>query len=224
MKHTGILFMPELAAKVRAREKTMTRRPLRVQPPDWAKVYQPVEGGHEWVEHDRDDDAMRHWPDYYKPLACPYGGPGDLLYHKEPFIIEKRGITLDGKRMSVLGRYTDDDTKFNVVLTEEETEAFAKWKAWYRGKSPFFMFKSMARTWLELTAVRAERINSISEAEALAEGFVSDAVLTVAGDDYTGYYASDRFIRTWERIHGKEPLLRNDWVWVLTYKLTEKPR
>ena len=79
-----------------------------------------------------------------------------------------------------------------------------------------FMPERFARDHAVITDVRAERLQEITEAEAVAEGLISTAILTPEGDDYTGLYASDQFPALWESIHGPGSWDANPWVWVLT--------
>lgn len=78
-----------------------------------------------------------------------------------------------------------------------------------------------SRILLEITDVRVERLNDISETDALAEGFTSTAQLTALGDDYTGLYASDLFAETWQSIYGAESWNANPWCWAITFRRIE---
>ncbi len=71
-----------------------------------------------------------------------------------------------------------------------------------------FMPRRFSRILLEITAVRVERLQEISEADAKAEG-VDPAECCHA------YYHGYR--KLWESINGAGSWDRNDWVWVIEF-------
>lgn len=69
------------------------------------------------------------------------------------------------------------------------------------------MRKEVARIWLRVLDVRIERIQEITEEDALAEGVAS----------------RDGFIELWEAIHGRGAWEQNNWVWVYEFERVEVP-
>ncbi len=69
-------------------------------------------------------------------------------------------------------------------------------------KSSIHMPRWASRITLEITGVRVERLQDISEGDALAEGCSSTAVVHEDGEDYTGHYASEDYRDLWESING----------------------
>ena len=67
---------------------------------------------------------------------------------------------------------------------------------------------------LEITKVRVERVQDISEEDVIAEGIVCDVPHTVYCDK--GF--RDHFIDLWNSIYGPGSWQRNDWVWVYDFK------
>jgi hypothetical protein len=67
------------------------------------------------------------------------------------------------------------------------------------------------RILLEVTDIRVERLNAISDADALAEGCSSDSMLS--GDCLASVYA-----KLWESIHGPGSWKANPWVWVIGFR------
>jgi uncharacterized protein YhfF len=59
---------------------------------------------------------------------------------------------------------------------------------------------------VELTDVRVERLQEISQDDAIAEG---------CGSHHTT--PREEFIKLWESINGKGSWALNPWVWVLTF-------
>ena len=68
-----------------------------------------------------------------------------------------------------------------------------------------------SRITLEITAVRVERLNAISDADALAEGCTADDMKH--GDCLASVYA-----RLWESINGPGSWDANPWVWVIEFR------
>lgn len=97
--------------------------------------------------------------------------------------------------------------------------------AMYGGWKPsIFMPRAASRITLEITRVRVERLQDISEADALAEGFVklpaSGRVVLSKGGQYFGNAwsnAREAFAELWEAINGKGSWQRNPWVWAIDF-------
>lgn len=68
-----------------------------------------------------------------------------------------------------------------------------------------------SRITLEVTEVRVERLQDISEADAIAEGcgVMRDVVPVTARDEFSAL---------WESIYGTEAWVTNPWVWVVEFK------
>jgi hypothetical protein len=104
-----------------------------------------------------------------------------------------------------------------------------------RMRSPIHMPRWASRITLEITEVRVERLQDISENDAIAEGCIDAAsIQTIAGrrnplaaPDMVG---TDRKVHQdalaayralWERINGAGSWDANPWVWVLSFKRTK---
>ncbi|POX30818.1 hypothetical protein C3463_07475 [Serratia marcescens] len=101
-------------------------------------------------------------------------------------------------------------------------------------KPSIHMPRSACRILLEITAVRVERLNDISESDAKAEGVRAiennfgngpaycDYLLPNL-DDAAEWYnrASDSFKSLWKSIYGAENWSANPWVWVIEFKHVE---
>ena len=71
-----------------------------------------------------------------------------------------------------------------------------------------------SRLTLKVTGVRVERVQDISETDAVKEGFEG------WDDDVTGgCTAFGEFSQTWCGIYGEESWNRNDWVWVIDFEV-----
>lgn len=78
-------------------------------------------------------------------------------------------------------------------------------------RQSIFMPRWASRILLEVTDIRVERLNAISDADALAEGCSSDSMLS--GDCLASVYA-----RLWESINGEGSWKANPWVWVIGFR------
>jgi len=107
-------------------------------------------------------------------------------------------------------------------------------------KPSIHMPKAAARIWLMITDVRVERLQDISEADALNEGMIKQETCRtneVTGDKIFIYGASHKclsgswsglnfsaiqgFRHLWSEINGYESWNANPWVWVIEYKRIE---
>jgi hypothetical protein len=150
------------------------------------------------------DDDGRFWLDVqtevddnsHEELHCPQGVPGDRLYIKEGIIVYEDALEVT----QLSGYYMDG---YRVTKPDEKR------------LTAIFMPKRMARTWLELTDVRVERLQDISEEDAIAEG-IGD--WTAIGG-WNAETAVEAYHKLWDSINKKKhPWTNNDWVWVLTFR------
>lgn len=88
-----------------------------------------------------------------------------------------------------------------------------------RWKSPRFMPKVAARIWLEVTDVRAERLQEITEEDARAEGVYPG--FQIAGPNSTpATTGKQAFMWLWQSLNDKRgfPWAHNPWVWVISFE------
>lgn len=132
-------------------------------------------------------------PDNY---LCPYGQPGDLLWVRETFCAD----------------YYDDGIYVYKSLWNSASSAIVPQPKW---KPSIHMPKSAARIWLRIAGVRIERLQDISEADAISEGIeiIEDGMCE---DPITS------FKLLWESIHGNESWDSNAWVYVITFEKVPK--
>ena len=83
------------------------------------------------------------------------------------------------------------------------------------------MPRKAARIFLKVKNIRVERLQAITEQDAVAEGFVSTA--KTAGDDYPGLFAREQFAEYWDKLHAKRGYRwdQNPWVWVIEFEKVE---
>lgn len=102
---------------------------------------------------------------------------------------------------------------------------------WFK-RSSLFMPKVDARIWLEVTNVRCERLQDITEADAIAEGILSkvdetgwDTIYQIYLPDAKNWWAKnpiESFSSLWEMINGQDAWLNNPWVFVYEFKRISK--
>ena len=84
-----------------------------------------------------------------------------------------------------------------------------------------FMPRWASRITLEVTGVRVELLQDISEADALAEGIVQLRDGGFGLPDGSHYHAADprqSYLGLWEAINGEGSVTANPWVWVVEFK------
>lgn len=85
-----------------------------------------------------------------------------------------------------------------------------------------YMPRSAARTFIEITDVRCERVQDITEADAKAEGIETPENVTPDPNSPGSYVLP--FIDLWNDTNSEGAWERNDWVFAYTFKLTEAPQ
>lgn len=145
------------------------------------------------------------WNHYF-----PYGQPGDQLWVRETFKLCE-STRADGHR-APLYRATS--------IVEDDI----KWKP------SIFMPRWASRMTLEITEVRVERVQEISEADAMAEGVASNGREADKGRQFQDYNrksefcsfisARSSFRSLWDSINAKRGFgwNVNPWVWAITFK------
>lgn len=141
----------------------------------------------------------------------PYGWIGDRLYVKE-------GVITHASIPQLVGYYMD-----GCRVTEH----------WEKRLTAMFMPKWAARTWLEITEVRVERVQQISNEDARAEGIPQSSAeatafgffdnTTTPGHEWDNRTSAENYGNLWDSINGKKhPWAANPWVWALTFKLVKQ--
>jgi hypothetical protein len=155
--------------------------------------------GAEWIDADGIDPGV--------PMKAPYK-PGDVLRVRESFMVTATESRVQG----VSGVYLADGRAFSRALTREQWAKFRRWKPKKGGIAAMYMFASLSRLWLDVVSVRAERVQAISDRDALAEGVAYDV-------SAPGGSPMDRFRVLWDAINARRaPWRLNPWVWVIEFQ------
>ncbi len=142
-------------------------------------------------------------------LLCPYGQPGDRLWVREAWAKPQVAQSFGGSEWFV---YREGDNR---------TDYGGPWKP------SIHMPRAASRITLEITAVRIERLQDTSEADAKAEGCeplvwnipdgtaadLIDWPLKAVDRPYANAYAL-----LWQSINGPGSWDANPWVWVVEFR------
>ena len=200
MRERPILFSAPMVRAILARGKSQTRRIVKPGP---AGVPDPIDGyafnGHALV---REDGASLS----VYPIRCPYGQSGDRLWVREAW-----RVCAEADAVKPL----DMDAAYRVWY-----EADAPHQQGFGRRRPgMFMPRWASRITLEVTGVRVERLQDISEADAMAEG-VDEWARGACGDP-DALDALGKFELLWCSINGRASWDANPWVWRIEFKQAE---
>lgn len=142
-------------------------------------------------------------------VDCPYGQPGDRLWVRETFARVHPGVlnSLDPDPDSSLW-----DTVFRADANGGHVGAMTDRTGW---KPSIFLPRRLSRITLEVTEVRVERVQAISEEDARVEGVWE---LPLDPDRFSSRGA---FSVLWDSINGKRPgcsWVDNPWVWAISFR------
>lgn len=201
MADKGIIFSAPMVRALLDGRKTQTRRLATFIKPE-GDCWHIRNGGGGMIG--ADDDAVQTYGVDYAPYA-----PGDRLYVRESCFAEERDE--DGKDGI---RFMADDAFIGI---RDQPGAAVKWlkllhygckkgagPAGLRSKGipSIHMPRWASRLWLDVTEVRVQRLQDISEADAIAEGIDEAAVIHFGAP-------SRAYAALWNSLHGAE----NDQSW-----------
>lgn len=214
MKERPIIFNDEMVRAILAGRKTMTRRPMKVQPesPNFGLSFitesnrKSDEGKYFWSISDACGLKIRS-----NPFPCPFGAVGDRLWVREAF----QGPLFDEDQVQ---EYWEDNSRFeNPEFCEyradgnHEPEYFDADDNLRHGWRPsIHMPRWASRITLEITDIRVERLQDITEGDARSEG------VTLSNPRILSH--RDEFRQLWGDIYGCDGWRSNPWVWVIAFK------
>ena len=201
MKERPILFSAPMVRALLDGTKTQTRRVVKPQPPAHMQTARNLGDGNWQFVNDVHmlADAASTW-------RCPYGQPGDRLWVREKW----RGvvnIAPPGSYEYAVAHHIPDQEHCRRV--EYAATQQADTDPW---RPSIHMPRWASRITLEITGVRVDRLQDISEADAAAEGV---SAKHTADANYT---AREAYAVLWESINGPGSWDENPWVWVVEFK------
>lgn len=200
IREKGLIFNSEMVRAILDGRKTQTRRPIKWKQTRFTEIGEREDGSKwPWSE-----DA-EHACDFWHP--CPFGAVGDRIWVRETW----------NKYGGLLTYRADHDW---IDDMRKETVCTAKWVP------SIHMPRWASRILLEITDVRVERLNAISEEDARAEGIIDGGCLNCGEPEPCGCAnpepdATDAFAYLWQSIYGQENWNANPWVWVISFKRVE---
>ena len=202
MKARPILFSVEMIRALLAGRKTLTRRIVKPQPD---------------AVHDGDPywhiGGYRLRPGAANPLACPHGRPGDLLWCRESHW-RFTGCAEGGKAWP---GFIDSPTgsAYDARCYDDYAQiGAARMSAAVVRMPSIHMPRWASRLTLLIEDVRVERLQEISEADAIAEG----AEPVLVPPDGGSCPHRQGFLELWESIHGPDSWAANPWVWRIQFR------
>lgn len=201
MKERPILMNGDMVRAILRGQKTQTRRPIK--PP--------------FEVHKRGSLVTLTRPDRngdrFCPYPCPFGQPGDRLWVRETFAELSE---LDGPLFP---------TDVEGMLRGTPFRWTVKWKP------SIHMPRRLARIFLEITEVRVERVQDITEEDAWAEGTdglkinwsAADLCATAKRYDLCVEDSRCTYAHLWDTLYAARSLgwAANPWVWIVSFKRLE---
>lgn len=242
-KERPILFSAPMVRAILDGRKTMTRRVVKPQPPEGYRSMVSecdVKGGWWFSDMPRRTGSYSlgehaKWNNVYP--KCPYGAPGDSLWIRSAYHVrydeerDETHWTAEGLWVTTHGRPRRNDGAPMKLGVKPAMHM------------PYWLSLEGYRITLEITGVRVERLQDISEADAVAEGCpeceqckfspwgrgaYDDPLSNAAGGKpwgpcfgvCGGKTAQEWFRDLWQSINGKtHPWDSNPWVWVVEFRV-----
>ncbi|EHN6196845.1 hypothetical protein K0O87_000851 [Salmonella enterica] len=198
-----MIFNAEMVRAILDGRKTQTRRVLATYQdavkfcPEW-----DVNGKQIFIVLGEKDHAGMN--PVITAIPCPFGQPGDRVWVRETFRVHSRATDVATLvyRASVRNSWTEQTHRVPVAVCNKQATP-EKWTP------SIHMPRWASRITLEITGVRVERLNSITESDAEAEGVTDTGFGDLLVDGY-------RYL--WKSIYGEESWADNPWVWVIEFK------
>lgn len=188
MRELPILFSTEMVQAILAGRKTMTRRSTKLK-------------------------YINEHPDNWN-LALEE----ECMYYKSPIYLFENDETLEvievqykaepGDILYVRENWQPDGA--DILFQADNNFTAGKWKP------SIHLPKSASRIWLQIESINIERLQNITNSDALSEGI----------EDNKRFWPKSTFMKLWERINGFDSWNLNHWVWVISFKVlstTGKP-
>jgi hypothetical protein len=235
MRELPILFSGPLVRALLAGTKTQTRRLLKPQLPEIRPGYGRVGlyearaaktnpfwadfPEREWLVSGSVGEARQAMGGTLPRWMCPYGTAGDRLWVRETW----RSVGWRPENGHLIEYAADGAKRWceapeDVLSVDVYDEAHPD-----RWRPSVFLFRWASRLTLEVTSIRVQRLQDISEDDARAEGITWEPGTPWTCSEARGTTSAYRslFADLWDRINGKRDGASwdaNPWVWAVTFR------
>ncbi|EPM1802350.1 ASCH domain-containing protein [Klebsiella pneumoniae] len=215
MTERGMIFNGEMVRAILDGRKTQTRRIMKVQPESnqlgllliTDSTKHSDIGKYHWAESNATGNHVRS-----KLFSCPFGAVGDRILVRETWA--EAGASAPDLKLYRANYPEHVPSIYENVPPAEEI----------RWTPSIHMPRTASRILLEITDVRVERLNAISQEDAQAEGMELTGWRPTYSDPDSGGEVMtpyDNFAELWSSIYGDESWKANPWVWVISFKRVE---
>lgn len=208
MKERGILFNTEMVKAVLDGRKTQTRRVVKPQPykHKFGSIGMSV---WRWLYKNKYDfQDQQNWINH-----CPYGQVGDRLWVRETTCIAPKNFASPDDSC-----IPDKEGELRYVSYRADGHPEDAMRDYKLKWTPSIHVPRWAsRINLEITDIRVERVQDITEEDSLKEGIKIDGTSSM-GHVFTG---KEHFWGLWDFINKKRGFGWdvNPWVWVVEFKV-----
>lgn len=226
MKERGMIFNSEMVRAILDGRKTQTRRIMKVQPESnqlgllliTDSTKRSDIGKYHWAESNATGNHVRS-----KLFLCPFGAVGDRIWVREGFFPAPLEMQSEPPRKTMWNIAYRDGMQMEKLAPAEYNPTIYNYERW---TPSIHMPRWASRILLEITDVRVERLNAISEEDARAEGIIDGGCLNCGEPEPCGCAnpepdATDAFAYLWQSIYGQASWNANPWVWVIVFKRVE---
>lgn len=226
MKESPILFNTDMVQAIWSGHKSQTRRVVKEELIVWQAEFESGNLPH----------VIRSEPSlqYYLENRCPFGQIGDQLWVRETWHVEPnvQGWSMDENEPCTgwIEYKAGGSKEVTAPNFDAVQRCFPKgevdWDFLPSDWRPsIFMPRWASRIQLEITNIRIERLNDISEQDAESEGCIADPcdhARQICEDiGCCGPTAKGHFKYIWESINGANSWDKNPWVWVIEFKVIQ---
>lgn len=195
IKERPILFSGPMVRAILDGRKTQTRRIVK-----WSGSWAVDEFQYPLWPSAEDEFGEQ------QDIPCKYGKPGDRLWVRETYA-----------HVSMCGHFNHLHGNREWIYGATDECCVAKWTP------SIHMIRAASRITLEITGVRVERLQEISEADAIAEGCVAgDGKPENGFPTEAEFPAVASYADLWNSINGPDSWAANPFVWVVEFRRVEQ--
>jgi len=225
VKERPILFNDEMVRAIQEGRKTQTRRIAK-------NIERAPNFRAGWKAFRKYSAVSIDTPAPMLGRYCPVGVPGERLWVRETWsdvnLQGAPGIAYraddDIRDLMEEPSFHDEDGAFNYDDERVKPYHFAVWSedllsgSEGRWRPSIHMPRWASRITLEITDIRVERLQAISDKDARAEGVDCVHEAESAGVPVEEVRPRSAFRALWDRINGEDAWDANPWVWVIEFK------